>query len=199
VFGEEDWIFSNAHEDAPMGNDGDPAEQTRPWDVDQSGDNGVDPSDLQWALNFQGNTNGRVIGRRYDSATPSALGVALNTAANVRCVVSLATSLPCGRSIDRLHVGDEIELTVSGRVSAGAITTPAQANGIMQFVQDVLLTVPNVLRVVGVEAAAPFVTTRASLQSSMGEQGDQGVASVYGYTARFDQGTTGSRRVRGLG
>ena len=48
VFGDDNWIFSNSFTDAPQGDEGDPATQVRPWNVDGSGDNGIETADLQW-------------------------------------------------------------------------------------------------------------------------------------------------------
>ncbi len=189
VFGDDDWIFSNAFGDAPEGNDGDPATQTRPWDVDATGDNGIEASDLQWTLNFQGNSNGRVVGRRYDSTTPSATGVYLNPNTSVGCTVTVEAHVPSGRSIDELRVGDLVELTVLGRVTSGARTSPAdQSNGIMQFLHDVQILAGGTVRVQQIEALSPFAITRPELLQNEGFGGDRGVSSVAGYTASFTQG-----------
>ncbi len=190
VFGDDDWIFSNSFADAPEGDDGDPAAQTRPWDVDATGDNGIEASDLQWALNFQGSTNGRVVGVRYDSTTPSATGVFLNSNASVACTVTLSTNVPSGNPLDNLSTSDVIEVTVSGRVTAGAITTINQQNGIMQYVHDALLDMSGVLKIASVQALSPYNTTRASLMTLDGVSGDLGARRINGHTTNFVQGLT---------
>lgn len=188
VFGNNDWIFSNSFAAAPEGDRGDPATQTRPWDVDQTGDNGIECSDLQWTLNFQGNTNGRIVGRRYDSTTPSATGVYLNPSLPVVCEVTHSAMVTGGRPLTGLRIGDTIELTILGRVSAGVNLAPNQENGIMQFIHDLTLDTGGVVRVTGVSALGPYVKTRASLEALQGVSGDLGVRRVNGYTTSFTQG-----------
>jgi len=188
VFGEPDWIFSNAYAGAPAGNDGDPAAQTRPWDVDATGDNGVEPSDLQWALNFQGSIDGRVVGRRYDSTTPAATGVYLNPNTGVSCAVTWTAVVPSGRPLTGLWAGDVVELTVRGQVAAGANTLPQQQNGIMQFVHDVTLSTAGVARVEAITALGAFAKTRAALESPQGLSGDLGLRRINGHTTSFTQG-----------
>lgn len=200
VLGDDNWIFSNSFAEAPETDEGDPAAQTRPWDVDATGDNGIEPSDLQWALNFQGDTTGRIVGWRYDSTTrtPLGSGVALNPSATdgnpnpgnntVGCTVTFTLTPPAGRTLSTLKVGDEVTMIVSGQVASGAIATAGQENGIMQFVQDVALANTGVLRVRSIEALAPYATTRTSIQTLQGTNGDAGVNSINGYTASFTQG-----------
>jgi len=188
VFGEPDWIFSNAYAGAPAGNDGDPATQTRPWDVDATGDNGVEPSDLQWVLNFQGNTDGRIVGRRYDSTTPAATGVYLNPNTGVTCAVTWTAVVPSGRPLDGLVAGDVVELTVRAQVVTGANTLPQQQNGIMQFVHDVTLSTAGVARVETITALGAFAKTRAALESPQGLSGDLGLRRINGHTTSFSQG-----------
>jgi hypothetical protein len=188
AFGDDDWIFSNSFSDAPEGDGGDPAEQTRPWDVNLSGDNGIEPTDLQWALNFQGSTDGRIVGMRYDSTTPSATGVHLNPGAGVHVAVTAAADSPCGRPTSALFINDLVELTVRAQVTAGANTSPGQENGVMQFVHDVSIGSGGVLELVGVQAIGEFQTTRAAIQSPQGTNGELGVTRVNGYATAFDRG-----------
>ena len=188
VFGNDDWIFSNAFPEAPESNDGDPTLQTRPWDVDTTGDNGIEPSDLQWTLNFIGNTNGRVVGRRYDSTTPSASGVFLNSNATVQCTTTFQVDLPNGRPINNLQIGDPIQLTVRAQVTGGARNSPAdQTNGIMQFVHDLILATPGIVTVESVVPIAPFATTRNSLIQP-NTSFDRGLRSINGHTTAFTSG-----------
>ncbi len=188
VFGEPDWVFSNAYAGAPAGNDGDPATQTRPWDVDATGDNGVEPSDLQWVLNFQGSVDGRIVGRRYDSTTPAATGVYLNPNTGVTCAVTWTAVVPSGRPLNGLRAGDAVEVTVRGQVVTGANTLPQQQNGIMQFVHDLTLSAAGVARVEAVTALGAFVKTRATLEAPVGPSGDRGLRKINGYTTSFTQG-----------
>jgi hypothetical protein len=192
VFGDDDWIFSNSFSTSTYGDSNDPASQTRPWDVDCTGANGIEASDLQWVLNFQGNTNGRIIGRTYDSLSPSATGIALNPNSGTNCTVTASAASPCGRPINALFIGDVVHVTVSGRVTAGANGTPGQENGIMQYVHDAVLSAGGVLRVQGVQPLGVFHTTRASLQSLQGVSGDLGMTGVNGYATSFTQGVTGA-------
>jgi len=185
VFGDDDWVFSNSF--APN-NSGDPAAQLRPWQLDQTGNNGIEASDLQWALNFQGNTNGRIVGVRYDSTSPSTTGVYLNPNSSVTVSVFQSVNVSSGRPINALRVGDAVEMTVSAQVTSGANNASGQQNGVMQFAHDVTISTSGVLRVVSVEALAPFETTRSSLQSLVGSNGDRGVRLVNGFTTDFTQG-----------
>ncbi len=188
VFGNDDWIFSNAFPEAPQSNDGNPSLQTRPWDVDTTGNNGIEPSDLQWTLNFQGSTNGRIVGRRYDSPTPSATGVYLNSNASVQCTVTTQVELPDGRPLNNLQVGDLIQLTVRAQVTGGARTSPAdQTNGIMQYVHDVTISAGGIVSVESVTPMVPFATTRASI-TLPNVTFDRGIKSVNGYTTSFGAG-----------
>ena len=188
VFGNDDWVFSNAFPEAPQSNDGNPTIQTRPWDVDTTGDNGIEPSDLQWTLNFQGNTNGRVVGRGYDSPTPSAAGVFLNSNSTVQSTATIQVDLPNGRPVNNLQVGDLIQLTVRAQVTGGARSSPPeQTNGITQFVHDLTNSTGGVLTVESVIPLAPFVATRSTLvlpNVSM----DRGVRSINGHTVGFTAG-----------
>lgn len=199
VFGDDDWIFSNSYLNAPYSDRGDPAAQTRPWDVDATGDNGIEASDLQWVLNFQGNTNGRIVGIRYDSTTPTppGSGVVLNpglTAANntVGCTVSTDVQVLSGRTLSSLKVGDRVEVIIRAEVSAGAIALAGQENGAMQFVHDIELSSAGVLRVQHVEPLPPFQTTRSAIQIPQGQSGDLGMRTVNGYTTSFVQGLAGA-------
>ena len=190
VFGNDNWIFSNSHKDTPEGDSGDPATQTRPWDVDATGDNGIEASDLQWVLNFQGNTTGRIVGGKYDSDTPTPAGggVYLNSNAAVACVVTASLQPPAGRTLSTLQVGDQVTMTVSARMTGGGNTSAGQENGIMQFVQNVAIGTAGVVEVKGISAVSPFQTTQAAIQVLEGSAGDRGVASVNGYTTSFTQG-----------
>jgi hypothetical protein len=221
VFGDDDWIFSNSFSAAPEGDGGDPATQTRPWDVDLSGPrdvcvggsddgmecetnadcggggscstvvaaNGIEASDLQWVLNFQGDTTGQVVGVDYDGSGPAATGVYLNDYSTVSCTVTSAYNVLSARTLSTLQVGDLVELTVSAQVTGGAITSPAaEQNGVMQFVNDVLIDTADVIKVVDVQAMGVYSTTRASIQTLEGTDGDEGISTVNGYTTSFDQG-----------
>lgn len=188
VFGNADWIFSNSFAAAPEGDSGDPATQTRPWDVDGTGDNGIEASDLQWVLNFQGDTTGRIRGRTYDSTTPSTTGVVLNSNSGVACTVTAAFSTTPPRSLSALKIGDLVTVTVSGQVTGGANTAAGEENGIMQFVQDLRLSAPGVLRVRSVEAVGGYQTTRSAIQTLLGTGGDEGVSTINGYTTAFNKG-----------
>jgi len=191
VFGDDDWVFSNSFADAPEGKDGDPAEQTRPWDVDGTGDNGVEASDMQWILNFQGDATGRIVGVCYDSMTPAAEGVVVNDNDGVTVAVTAALNIPSGHAASELVTGEVVELNVYAQVAAGADLTPGQENGVMQYVHDVLIGAPGVIRTIGVEALGDFNVTRAELQTRLGVDGDLGVETVNGYATAFDAGLAG--------
>lgn len=191
VFGDDDWIFSNGHPNAPEGDSNDPATQTRPWDVDATGDNGIEASDLQWTLNFQGDSNGQIVGVQYDSTTPAASGVVLNPNTAVECNITTSVNIPSGRTLTTLLVCDIVEVTVSGQVTAGPNTTSGEENGIMQYVQDLEVNVPGIVKVTSVEALGSFSTTRESLQTLQGTNGDLGIDLVNGYTTSFIEGLTG--------
>ncbi|MBL8963058.1 MAG: hypothetical protein KF787_09895 [Phycisphaeraceae bacterium] len=192
VFGEDDWIFSNSWGASPEGNDGDPATQTRPWDVDGSGDNGIDPNDLQWALNFQGNTNGRIVGVRYDSTTPSATGVYLNPNTGVGVRITATIEPECDGGTGLYYVGDEFTLVVWGEVNAGANNAAGQHNGISQFSHDLAISGGGgVMQVVSVEALSSFVKTREALETLTGADGDTGILNINGYTKSFTEGLSG--------
>jgi len=190
VFADADWIFSNSYGTAPQGDSGDPATQARPWDVDLTGDNGIEPRDLQWVLNVQGDTTGRVVGRRYDSPTPSATGVHLDPAATVGCAVTTSAVIPSGRTLATLEVGDTVEVTVSAQVTGGAVMVAGQENGVMQYAHDLAISTGGVLRVTGIQASAPFAATRSGVTQLEGAAGDAGASLINGYTTSF---------VRGLG
>jgi len=188
VFGDDDWLFSNGFADAPEGDSCDPATQTRPWDVDATGDNGIEASDLQWALNFQGDTTGQIVGVQYDSTTPATSGVFLNPNTAVECNITTSVSIPSGRTLTTLLVCDIVEVTVSGQVTAGADTTSGQENGIMQYAHDIEIDSADIAEVISIEPLGSFSTTRASLQSLQGTGGDLGVDLINGYTTSFTQG-----------
>lgn len=186
VFGDDDWVFSNSFSESPEGDSVDPALQTRPWDVDGTGDNGIEASDLQWALNFQGSTDGRIVGMRYDSTTPSATGVTLNSGAAVQCTVSASAAEACGRP--DVLLGSLVAVTVSAQVTAGANMTAGAENGIMQYIHDVELSTGGILEFHSVEPLGSFDTTRAALEAPQGTGGDLGINRVNGYTTSFTQG-----------
>ncbi len=190
VFGDDDWIFSNSFYDAPEGDSNDPASQTKPWDVDATGDNGIEASDLQWTLNFQDDSNGQIVGIQYDSTTPATSGVYLNDNNSVDCNVTTSVNIPSGRTLTTLLVGDIVEITVNGQVIAGANTTSGEENGIMQYVHDIEVNSPNVVKVTLIEPLGSFSTTRTSLQLLQGTNGDLGVELVNGYTTSFTGGVT---------
>jgi len=191
IFGDDDWIFSNSYNAAPEGDSGDPAMQTRPWDVDATGDNGIEASDLQWTLNFQGDTTGQIVGVRYSSTTPAGSGVVLNSGASVGCTITAAFNVLSGRTLSTLKVGDRVELTVSVQVTSGANTSAGEENGVMQFVHDIVMSTGGVLQVMTIEPQSPFVTTRPDIQVLAGANGDEGVDTVNGYTTSFSEGLTG--------
>jgi hypothetical protein len=188
VFGDADWIFSNSFADAPEGKNGDPATQTRPWDVDATGDNGIEAGDLQWTLNFQGSTDGRIQGLQYDDPTPAASGVVLNPNTGTACTVSAGTNVPSGRPLNDLRFGDVVEITVSAAVTAGANLSAGEENGIMQFVHDVAISAGGTLQVTEIAKLGTFTTTRATLETLNGNAGDEGVSLINGYTTGFTSG-----------
>ncbi len=188
VFGDDDWIFSNSFLDAPETDRGDPATQTKPWDVDGTGDNGIEASDMQWVLNFQGDTAGQIVGVTYDSTTPAATGVTLNSNVGVTCGINTSVYIPSGRTLSTLLVGDTVEITVEGEVTAGADTTGGEENGIMQYIHDVIIDTADVVKVVSVEPLGSFNTTRVSLQQKQGTDGDLGMDTINGYTTSFTEG-----------
>ncbi len=190
VFGDDDWIFANSCPGATETDSGDPATQTRPWDVDGTGDNGIEASDFQWVLNFQGDTTGRVVGIKYDSYTPSSTGVHLNSNAAVQCTVTTSVSIPGGRTLTTLLVGDVVEITVKGQVTTGANTTAGRENGIMQYIHDIDISTGDVIKAVSVEALGSFEKTRVAMELPLGSAGDLGMALINGYTTDFTGGLT---------
>lgn len=191
VFGNDNWVFSNGFEAAPESDSGDPAAQTRPWDVDHTGDNGIEPSDLQWTLNFMGNTDGRIVGRQYDSTVPSATGVTLNPSAGVTCTITASASNPCGRPLNALFIDDVIEVIVRAQVTGGANTTSGQENGVMQFVHDAIISSGGVLQFVSAQPLGAFSKTRAAYEAPQGTGGELGVRRLNGYSTSFTQGLAG--------
>jgi len=192
VFGDDDWIFSNSFAGSPEGSEVDPNTQTKPWDLDGTGDNGIEASDFQWVLNFQGDTTGRIVGVRYDSATPAATGVTLNSNATVTCSLATSVTIPSGRTNSNLLTGDIIEITVGGEVTAGANSTAGQENGIMQYIHNLQISTGGVMKVLSVDALSPYSTTRPSLQQLQGSSGDEGVNLINGYTTNFAEGISSS-------
>lgn len=187
---DDSWLFINSYATAPEGTGGDPATQVRPFDLDASGDNGIDPNDLQWALNFQGDTTGRIRGVTYDTAGPSTSGVVLADPSSVLVTLDTAVSIPCGAAQNGLRIHDVIDITVRGVISTGANLTPDSQNGISQFAFDFFISNPGVLAVENVEAIAPFTLTRASLLDEL-QNGELGVSRIVGHTTAFDQGLSG--------
>lgn len=186
VFGNEDWNFGNSHPLAPESDVGDPTTQTRPWDVDGTGDNGIEPNDLQWVLNFQGDTTGRIVGRTYDSPVPSATGVHLNPNAGTTATFSAVATASCGGSLSALRVGDAVELIVSGEVTSGANTLAGEQNGIQQFTHDLVLQAGGVLAVETIDLLGGFDVTRAELMQPY--VGGSGVEAIHGFTTDFTRG-----------
>lgn len=190
VFGNDDWIFSNSFAAAPETDGGDPATQTRPWDVDQNGDNGIECSDLQWVLNFQGNTDGRIVGSRYDSPTPSATGVVMNSGAGVTVTITATGANGCGRPLNALLIGDTFTITVAAQLTAGANNLAGEQNGVMQYAHDVAISSAGVVQYQSVQPLGVFNTTRPSLQAPQGVSGGLGVKLVNGYSINPAQGVT---------
>jgi hypothetical protein len=195
VFGANDWLFSNGFPEAPEGDSGNPATQIRPWDVDATGDNGIEASDLQWTLNFQGDSNGQIVGVQYDSTTPAASGVILNPNTGVECTLTTSANATNGRTLTTLIVCDTVEITVSGEVTAGPNTTSGQENGIMQYVHDVVISSPDIVKVISVEPLGSFSKTRESLEDLQGTDGDLGMELINGYTTSFTEGLTGPAEI----
>ncbi|MCK5565962.1 MAG: hypothetical protein KAJ07_12010 [Planctomycetes bacterium] len=191
VFGDDDWIFSNSFWDSPEGDEVDPATQTKPWDIDGTGDNGIEASDMQWVLNFQGDTTGQIVGIQYDSTTPVATGVYLNSNGGVTCGIDTSVNVPSGRTNTTLLTGDIVEITVSGEVTAGANSTAGEENGIMQYIHDFVISSGGVIKVLSVEALGSYNTTRPSLQQLIGNDGDLGIDLINGYTTSFSEGLSG--------
>ena len=191
VFGDDDWIFSNSFFDAPEGDSGNPATQTRPWDADATGDNGIEASDLQWTLNFQGDSNGQIVGVQYDSNIPATSGVVLNPNTAVECTMTTLVNIPSGRTLTTLLVCDIVEVTVSSQVTGGANTISGEENGVMQYVHDVAISFAGIVKVASIEPLGSFSTTRASLQALQGTDGDLGAELINGFTTSFAEGLTG--------
>jgi hypothetical protein len=191
VFGDDDWIFSNSFAGSPEGSEVDPATQTKPWDLDGTGDNGIEASDFQWVLNFQGDTTGHIVGIRYDSPTPAATGVRLNSNAAVTCSIGTSVYIPSGRTASTLLAGDTVEITVSSQITAGANSTAGQENGIMQYVHDIFIDTSGVLETVSITSLGAFSKTNAALEAYQGTNGDLGVDLVNGYTTSFTEGLSG--------
>jgi hypothetical protein len=191
VFGNDNWIFSNSFAGSPEGNSGDPSEQFRPWDMDLTGDNGIEASDMQWVLNFQGNTTGRIVGVAYDSTTPTPLGqgVVLNPNTGVSCTATTSILSLSGRPITGLKVGDLVQITIRAQVTGGVNNTAGQQNGIMQYVMDLRISVADRLRVIEETSLAPFTSTRA-IQALLGTSpvGERGIGVLNGYTTSFTSG-----------
>lgn len=187
-FGDAEWIFSNGFSGCPEGTSTDPATQVRPWNVDTTGDNGVECSDLQWALNFQGNANGRITGVVYDSTLqPEAAGVALDDPGSTLVTLTATASSPCGSPLGALRINDSVLITVRAKVTAGAQLQAGHENGIQQFVNDLVLTSGGVLAVQSVSVAAPFQKTRASVETLV-SGGQGGILSINGFTTQFTRG-----------
>lgn len=191
VFADENWLFINSWSGSPEGTTTDPATQTRPWDVDGSGDNGIDPIDLQWALNFQGDTTGRVKGVVYDNTGPSTTGVVLQSGLSTTVTITAIATADCAPSLSQLRTNDIVELEVFGQVTAGANSTPGAENGVMQFTHDLQFTVPGLLELVDVEALGAFsITDPSHIEKPF--DGTFGANRINGYTTSFTQGLSGA-------
>lgn len=188
VFGDDDWIFSNSYQDAPEGDAGDPATQTRPWDVDATGANGIEMGDLQWTLNFFGDTTGQIVGVQYDDTTPAASGVVMNPNTGVAVTVTAVATVPNSRPLTGLHFGDAVQMAVRAEVTSGANMSAGAENGVMQFVHDVTLSSGGVIRVESIQKAGPFATTRTDIEQLQGVSGDLGAQDVNGYTTGSSTG-----------
>lgn len=192
VFGDTDWIFANSTPGSTETDSGDPATQTRPCDLDATGDNGIEANDLQWTLNFQGNTNGQIVGIKYTSNTvPASTGVYLGSNAGVECNITTEVNIPSGHTLATLRIGDIVEITVKGQVTAGPNTTSGKENGIMQYIHDLGISTGGIIKVNSIEALGSFGKTRASLEAPQGTNGDLGVQLINGYTTNFTQGLAG--------
>lgn len=199
VLGDDDWVFSNGFDEALETSRGDPAEQTRPWDVDQTGADGIECSDLQWVLNFQENSDGRVKNRTYDSTIPSSEGVPLNDHTGVACNVSWTAVSLEGRPFNALAVSDTVDIDIHVAVTSGANSAEDELNGVMQLVQDLEISAADVIRVVDVQALGAFTLGRPAIISLRGEDGDLGAATIHAYTTSFAEGlsqTSSAYRVR---
>ena len=107
------------------------------------------------------------------------------------CTVTTSVNIPSGRTLSTLLVGDIVEITVKGQVTAGANTTSGHENGIMQYIHDLTISSAGVLKVTSIAALGSFSKTRAALEFPQGTAGDLGVQLINGYTASFTQGLTG--------
>ncbi len=188
VFGDDDWIFSNAFDESGEGNDGDPGQQVRPWDVDCTGSEGIECSDLQWVLNFQNCPDGRIEGVMYDDETPADSGVRLNSNASVECEVTVTINVLSGRPLDGLAVGDVLEIDVAVEVVAGFDQTAGSENGVMQFAHDLQASVANIVHVESVEPLGAFTIGRPALLTLQGPDGSLGISNIHGYTTSFTEG-----------
>jgi hypothetical protein len=190
VFGQPDWLFINSWPAAPNGDSSDPATQLRPWNLDGTGDNGIDPSDLQWVLNFQGDTTGRTVGVSYDASGPAANGVVLADNQPVAAAITTSVSAECAPSLSQLRLNDVIEVVVSAEIIAGGDTAPGRENGVMQFVHDIQFTIPGILEVIDVTPIAPFVFSNPTL-IDLPFGGTFGANQINGYTTDFTRGLNG--------
>jgi hypothetical protein len=186
-FGDDTWIFSNSHAGAAQGNDGDPASQTRPWDLDVAGESGIDANDLQWALNFQGDITGRIVGVTYDSSGPSVAGVPLGDPQNVAIQFDATASIPCGAAPNALRINDVVEIVVRGTVTGGANFTPGFENGIQQIAHEFQINTLGVLAVVDVEWLGGFEATREGL-TEFPFGGQLGARRVFGVATGYTAG-----------
>lgn len=204
-FGDEDWLFPNSDEKAENGDDGDPEMQVRPWDLDGSGDNGIDPGDFQWTLNFLGNTTGRIIGVTYDSMTPESNGVFFNENTGVETEFSWTTEVSSGRPLNDLALNDRITLRVFATVNNGN-TNAEEENGVMQVLHNLFVSNSGILQVESVTPGPGFAHTREELLSFAGSLGSLGFRNLNLHTTGFTCGIGGScelytveLRVSGLG
>jgi len=188
VFGDTDWIFANSTPGSAETDSGDPVTQTRPWDLDATGDNGIEANDLQWTLNFQGDSTGQIVGIKYTSPAAATTGVYLSSNAGVQCTITTDINIPSGHTLSTLQVCDIVKITIKGQVTAGPNTVSGKENGIMQYIHDAVISSAGVLKVTSVEATGSFSKTKESLEALQGTNGDLGVEIINGYTTSFTQG-----------
>ncbi len=194
VFGDADFLYPNGLPGGPQ-NGLDPAVEVRPWDLDIDNQNGFDPNDLQWCLTSQGDTTGLIQGLDYDATGPSPVGVFLGQTQGVVTITANATS-DCA-PLNALRINDAVDVVFSCQVTGAPNTTAGQENGVQQFFHDLFTGSTGVVKVESVEALGAFQTTRASLQTKLGTDGDTGMSGIHGYATDFTQGlSTASEMVK---
>jgi hypothetical protein len=105
--------------------------------------------------------------------------------------VTTSVDIPSGHTLTTLLVGDIVEVTVSGQITAGANVTSGQENGIMQYVHDVAISSGGIVKVTSIESLGSFSTTRPSLEALQGTDGDLGADLINGFTTSFTEGLSG--------